>query len=102
MALGRRQLFFYWRLAPADVPAARFALCELGTRLKSDHPALHTRWFVRVDGAHATLMECYGVDGDAAGIDAALQRALQQQGDQAVGRWLVGSRHLEVFDALDG
>lgn len=100
-ALGRRQLLFYWRLAPGDVDAARAALRALCQALRADHPALHARWYVRADAAPATLMEHYALAGQAGGIDTALQQALGRLGDRAVQPWLIGARHVEVFDALD-
>jgi hypothetical protein len=98
---GRRQLFFYWRLSPGDVDAARAALRALCQALRAEHPALRARWYVRADTAPATLMEHYALDSGATGIDGALQQTLRRRGDQAVQPWLIGERHVEAFDALD-
>ena len=101
MALGAHQLFVYWRVASADAEAALQALRDWQRSLMAQHPALRTRRYLRNDGTRgeATVMESYALDA-APGIDAALQRQIQEERRAAMHRWLRGARHVEVFDEL--
>jgi hypothetical protein len=104
MPLGQRQLFIYWRVSHADLPAALAALREWHAGLIAQHPGLRCTLYRRTDGAtaDATVMESYAIDMPLphAGIDEALQRHIDQCGRALLARWLRGTRHVEVFDAL--
>jgi hypothetical protein len=102
MAPGTRQLFIYWRVSPEDLPAALQALRTWQATLSVEHPTLQCRLFQRHEGSEGetTVMETYA---DAApGIDEALRRHIEHDGNALLQRWLRGSRYVEVFDALDG
>ncbi|MGL6109263.1 MAG: DUF4936 family protein [Rubrivivax sp.] len=101
--MGRRQLFIYWRVAAADLPATMQAARDLQGRLRLRHPGLCAGLYLRSDSAasDATLMETYGLEsGD--GVDAVLQQHIEEAGAAALAPWLFGARHVEVFDACDG
>lgn len=101
MAPGRRQLFIYWRVAPADLDVALQALRDWQVTLTAEHPTLRCRLYQRHDGSRdtATVMEGYA---DAPpGIDDALRQHIEHAGNAVLQRWLRGPRHVEVFDALD-
>ena len=101
MVPGRRQLFIYWRIAPAELGTALQALRHWQESLRAAHPALQCRLYRRHDGTAdtATVMECYA---DAApGIDEALRQHIERAGSLLLQPWLRGPRHVEVFDACD-
>lgn len=102
MSPGRRQLFLYWRVAPAQVDAALQALHAWQRQLREQHPALQATVYLRREAAaaEATVMESYALQ-DAAGIGDALQRHIEQAGDALLRPWLQGHRHVEVFDRHD-
>ena len=106
MPLGRRQLFVYWRVAHADLPSALQALREWQAGLMHSRPALRCGLYQRSDGAEAqaTVMESYALEsaGPHDGIDDALREHIDALGRDALQRWLLGARHVEVFDALCG
>ncbi len=103
MRLGRRQLFIYWRVTPADLPAALQALRDWQGALMAQQPALQCRLYQRggVSTAEATVMESYALALPGAGIDDALRLHIEQAGQCVLQRWLRGARHVEVFDACD-
>jgi hypothetical protein len=104
MPLGARQLFIYWRAATRDVAPALEALRAWQRALCAGRPTLSARNYLRADAVAgtATVMESYALDAPqpAAGIDAALQRQIEDEGTAALQPWLCGARHVEVFDAL--
>ena len=101
MVPGRRQLFIYWRVAPAELDAALQALRAWQAMLRAEHPALQCQLYQRDDGSkdEATVMEAYA--HASTGIDDALRRHIEQAGNGVLQRWLRGPRHVEVFDACD-
>jgi hypothetical protein len=105
MPQGRRQLFIYWRVAVADVPAALQAARDLHVQLRLRHAELRTGLYLRRDGAagDATLMESYALasPGGSGGVDVALQHGIEAAGAATQRPWLRGTRHVEVFEACD-
>jgi hypothetical protein len=103
--LGKRQLFVYWRVTAADAAAAAAAVRAWQRRLQSEHPALHAQLFMRVPPmpGEVTLMETYALESAARadGVDAALQRHIEDDGLSIARCWLRGVRHVEVFDTCD-
>jgi hypothetical protein len=93
------QLFIYWRCQAADADVATAAARQLQQRLRQQHPALQAHLFRRSDSdaATCTLMETYALP--PAGIGPALQAELQTAG-AALQPWLLGTRHVEVFQPL--
>jgi len=106
MTPGRRQLFIYWRTAAADARAALQTVRSLQSELRRLHPGLHCALYLRHDPAadDATLMETYALDAAlaVAGVDPALQQAIESMVGAALAPWQRGTRHVEVFDAIDG
>jgi hypothetical protein len=104
MALGQRQLFIYWRVASADLPAALTALREWQSDLVALHPELRCGLYRRSDGtqADATVMESYAIESAQPhpGVGEELLRHIRHDGDVRLKAWLRGARHVEVFDAL--
>jgi hypothetical protein len=92
-----RELFFYWKLAPADLDAAAAALHAFHAALGI--VGLRVRVLRRADdgGALATLMETYAL---ADGVDETLRRRLVDEGDALTAPWRQGPRHAEVFEPL--
>lgn len=96
-----RELYVYWRLARADLDAARTALVGWQRRLRGEVAGLNAALYLRADdtGEEATLMETYRVDaGDgAAGVGPTLDARVRAEGDALSAPWRQGSRHVEVF-----
>jgi len=105
MPLGKRQVFVYWRVALADTPPAMQAMRDLQRRLQDSHPGLRARLYVRSETSadDTTLMETYSVDAgaDVQGLDAVLQRHIDDAGAALLRPWLRGARHVEVFESCD-
>lgn len=103
MLAQRQQLFFYWRVAPAQTQAAMRALQVWQAGLQAQHPKLRARCYVRRDAAAAqdTVMESYALMSQGAahdGVDGVLRRRIEHEGDRLLQHWLIGPRHLELFD----
>lgn len=105
MRLGQRQLFIYWRVAAADLPAALGALRDWQSALIAERPHLHCGLYRRTGTAEveATVMETYALDSALPhpGIDEALRLHIERAGNALLQRWLRGARKVEVFDALN-
>jgi Domain of unknown function (DUF4936) len=101
MALGRRELFVYWKVQSRVAADALSATRAMQRTLQASHPALHMRLYLRDDGRSglATLMETYALDSGTDGIDAALRQSIEQAAATLV-RWQSGARHVEVFEAV--
>lgn len=103
MPAPRQQLFFYWRVAPAHTQAAMRALQVWQAGLQAQQPHLQARCYLRRDvaAAHDTVMESYALRSEGAGhdgVDVVLRRRIEQEGKRLLQRWLIGPRHLELFD----
>jgi hypothetical protein len=96
-AAGGRELFIYWRLQAADVPAALAALAHWHDTLLADWPALHAQRYRRLDdsGGLVTCMETYALAG---GLPAALESRIVAEGADVLTPWCRGPRHVEVFE----
>ena len=98
-----RRLFIYYRVDATQAGEAVEAAARMHSALRERHPQLRTELLRRADDddAHATLMETYALDASTspAGIDAALRADIESQGEEAMARWIVGTRHVEEFDA---
>jgi len=103
MPAQRHQLFFYWRVAPGQTEEALRALQVWQAGLQAQHPGLQARCYLRRDAAAGrdnTVMESYALRcaGEGSGVDAVLRSRIEQGGDRLLQRWLIGPRHLELFD----
>ena len=102
---GGRELFVYYRVAAASAYGARTAVEALQAALCAAHPGLEARLLRRRDdgpaGGVETWMETYAWPGTPQGVDAALQRAIED-GAAALAAWVDGVRHVEAFEAAGG
>jgi hypothetical protein len=98
----RRELYVYYRVAPAQWRAAADAVSTWQRELGRARPGLIARVLRRPDVRDdaVTLMETYAFEAGAGAIDDALQSAFER-GAPALRRWLIGERRIEPFDALD-
>lgn len=88
-----RRHYVYYRVRDADVAAARAA--ALALHAGHGEVELLRRAHDAAGDALATLMEVYAVR------DAALADRLENAARLALAPWLVGERHVEVFETLD-
>jgi hypothetical protein len=95
----RRELYLYWRVARADLAAARAAMQQFQQALVLGHAGLQARLLQRADeaGELVTLMETYALPAASMGIDEAMQGRVVDGGDAASTAWRTEPRHLEVF-----
>ena len=95
----RRELYIYWRVAPAQMGQAAAAVQAWQASLALAHPGLQARLLSRCDSdePQATLMETYAA---AAGLSVALQRDIVEQGAQVTEPWRQGLRHAEIFASM--
>ena len=99
---GRRELYVYYRVAPAHWRAAADAASAWQRELSSAHPGLIAR-VLRRPGARdepVTLMETYAFEPNTGAINDALQVVIER-GAPPLPSWLIGERHVEPFDVLD-
>ena len=101
-----RELFIYYRAKVADAPALKAAVADLHARLQARIDGLQTRLLRRpeaADGLH-TWMETYALpsrtaDEASPGISPALHALIEDEAREALSAWIVGPRHVEVFDS---
>lgn len=91
---GGRSLFLYFRVAREHEPAAVAALRRLHAEWSG---MLECELLRRADdgAGSVTLMEVYRRAG---GVSADLQATIEREAAQRVAPWLVGPRHVEVFE----
>ena len=90
-----RELFVYWHVS-GDSAAAEAATREMQRLLVAADPALVARLYRKVGDGRCTLMESYALPGR--GIDAALQRHIEEAAAAALSPWCGDGRHVEVFE----
>ena len=93
-----RRLYVYYQVAESDLDAARTAASSLQADLVRAHPGLRAELLRRPDlrDGRVTLMEVYAQrDGAPPG------QAIEAAAGERLARWIVGTRHVEVFDALE-
>jgi len=90
-------LFIYYRVHRAHVADAVAAVRALQSRWQATDTSLRCELLQRPDaaGADVTLMETYR---RAAGFDAPARRRIEDLAGAALAPWLIGPRHLEVFE----
>lgn len=105
-ATGGCELFVYYRVAAASARGARDAVEGLQAALRAAHPGLEARLLRRRDDARAdgaeTWMETYARPASPGGVDAALQRAIEEGAAAALAVWVDGARHSEAFETAFG
>ena len=104
MACGRRRLFIYYRVRLADADTAIAVAQQMQRSLCDGFPGLQAALMRRPDAdnnAELTLMETYALDAAVAahGIDADLHARIETAARAALGGFICGVRHVEVFDA---
>ena len=103
---GGREVFVYYRVAAASARGARAAVEALQAALRDAHPGLEARLLRRRDDGRAdgaeTWMETYARPASPGGVDAALQRAIEDAAAPALATWVDGARHGEAFEAAFG
>lgn len=92
-----RRHYVYYRVGVADFGAAVAAVQAMQAGLARDHPGLTAECLRRPGDSEGvvTLMEVYIFE---AGHDAA---AIERAAAAASARWCRGTRHVEIFEALD-
>lgn len=88
--------YVYYRVGAADLEAALAAARAVQQRLRERCPGLAAELLRRPSEAagQVTLMEVYAF------ADAAQAAAVETAAAQATARWLLGDRHVEVFDPV--
>ena len=100
MITPRRELYVYYRVAPASWRDAMAATQRLQQRLRAEHVGLSARVLCRADEPNAeavTLMEVYTFDARPGGVDAALEAHIAATAT-ALDTWRIGDRHVERFE----
>jgi Domain of unknown function (DUF4936) len=95
-----RELFIYYRTKVADEAVFQAAATALQHRLQTRFDGLRARLLRRpeaVDGMH-TWMETYALPSPT-GMTADLQAHIEAEARLSLSAWVVGGRHVEVFDA---
>ena len=95
-----RQLFIYYRIAPADLAAVCAAWMSVQQALCATHPGLQARMHRRPETSSdgmCTLMETYCFAHHAQGVSESLQAEIDAAAGAALRPWLRGARHCEVF-----
>jgi hypothetical protein len=99
VSTARAELYVYYRVAAPDWQRAADAVRDFQRQLCMAHRGLTARVLRRSDSAidEVTLMETYAFA--PRGIDDEMRRRI----DRAAGvltPWLIGGRHVEVFEPL--
>lgn len=95
---GATQLYVYYRVRPADVPAVTAMVAALHAGWRERWPDLACALARRADEADVgkpwTLMETYSRPG---GVTADCRRDIERAAREHLGAWIVGERHIEAF-----
>ena len=94
-----REVFIYWKVAPAQAQAAQTAALALQRELRAAHPELQARLCRKAEpaGASITVMEIYGREG---GIGDGLLLAIESAAARHLLTCESPRRHVEVFDTV--
>ena len=92
-----RRLFIYFRVERDNVALVVTAVRELQAAWRAAMPGLHCELLRRVEsnGDAVTLIETYAHHG---GVSPAWQERIERDACTALQQWLVGERHVEVFE----
>lgn len=102
MSTARAELYVYYRVAASDWRRAAAAVRDFQQQLCLAHRGLTARVLRRSDSAidAVTLMETYAfAGGQPRGIDDEMRRRIDRAA-AVLTPWLIGGRHVEVFDPL--
>lgn len=90
------RLYIYFRVKRECEAAAVQALRELHAGWQVSMPGLRCELLRRADpSADATLMETYRCED---GVSAEWQQRIEREATARLEAWLVGQRHVEVFE----
>lgn len=89
-------LYVYYRVEAADRADCVAAVRSAQAALMQRHPGLVAAVLSQVPG-HTTLMETYAWSSAAPAVPPAWS-ALEAEVGARLGRWIVGTRHLELFE----
>ena len=94
-----RELYVYYRVAPADAAAAEATVLTLQRRLRDEHAGLQARLLRRPElhNGFETWMETYSRTGQG-GVTPALQAVIENAA-APLSACIDGPRHTEVFIA---
>jgi quinol monooxygenase YgiN len=94
--VSSRRLFIYFRVGRDSVAGVVAAVRELQAAWSATMPGLRCELMRRIDdGGNVTLMETYAC---AEGVSAEWQARIEREASARLHRWLVGERHVEVFE----
>ncbi len=94
--MSSRRLYTYFRVARENEAAVVATLRELHAAWESMMPGLQCDLLRRADDSgDVTLME---VHVGAQGVSAAWQQRIEREAGVRLQPWLVGERHVEVFE----
>jgi quinol monooxygenase YgiN len=94
--VSSRRLFIYFRVERDSVADVVAAVNELQAAWQAALPGLRCELLRRVDdGGDVTLMETFSC---AQGVSAEWQERIEREASAHLHRWLVGKRHVEVFE----
>jgi quinol monooxygenase YgiN len=94
--VSSRRLYIYFRVERDSEAAAVIAVRELQAAWQAAMPGLRCELMRRVDDSgHVTLMETYAC---AEGVSTAWQERIERDAEKSLRPWLVGERHVEVFE----
>lgn len=96
--MSSRRLFIYFRVARDHEVAVVAALRGLQSAWRADMPGLRCDLLRRSDeaGDAVTLMETYTHDD---GVSVAWQQRIEIATRASLDQWLLGERHIEVFES---
>lgn len=96
MGRGGAQLYVYYRVQPADLPALIAAVHALQSDLQAVLPGVVCTLSQRAEPGDGplTLMETYA---HPRGVGADWQQEIERSARERLAAWSVGERHVEVF-----
>jgi quinol monooxygenase YgiN len=90
------RLYIYFRVKRESEAAAVQALRELHAAWQVPMPGLRCELMRRADqSAEVTLMEAYRCND---GVSAEWQQRIEREATACLEAWLIGQRHVEVFE----
>lgn len=97
MSFGAAQLYIYYRVRAGDAASAIADVRAMQRGLQATLPGLVCTLSQRADNKRArrTLMETYALAG---GVSVAHQHAIDDAARAQLSAWIVGERHVEVFE----
>ena len=97
MSPGAARLYVYYRVRAGDAASAIAAARAMQLGLQAQFPGAVCTLSQRAgdEGEWRTLMETYALAG---GVSAAQRQAIEDTAQAQLSAWIVGERHVEVFE----